>query len=320
LISGQYKIVARAAGISGTSQNWEAAEQVLTAFPSGWNAYRPAIDMNDDASKATVAYYAANYGVSPNEGGVYSNSATITPGTSPTVSWATTPSIVNIPGSGGVADDVDLALSNGGLTAIATWTAYGSPATVRANIATISGNTATWGGSGGFTLSDPGDSAGASQVAISNDGSRATAVWSQRTGSNTYVVQARSATITETTGAWDATTDLSAASGSANSPDVAVSSNGQLATAVWAYASGSNSVNVIQASNAYLNSGTMSWSSRVDLSASSATPAPDPSDSYGGFTPQLGLSSDGLVASTVWGWQSGTSFSVQTVKANGTCT
>jgi Fibronectin type III domain len=323
-ITDQFQILARAAGISGTTQNWEASHQILTGFlPSGWNAYRPAIDMNDDASKATVAYYAANYALTPNEGGVYSNSATITPGTSPnfipTVSWGSQ-GIVNIPGSGGVADDVDLALSNGGLTAIATWTAYGSPASVRANIATISGNTATWGGSGGFTLSDPGDSAGASQVAISSDGSRATAVWSQQTGSNTYVARARSATISGTTGTWGVATDLSAASGSANSPDVAVSSNGQLATAVWAYASGSNSVNVIQASNAYLNSGTMSWSSRVDLSASSATPAPDPSDPYGGFTPQLGLSSDGLVASTVWGWQSGTSFSVQTVKANGTCT
>lgn len=321
LISGQYKIMARAAGISGTSQNWEAAEQVLTGFPSGWDAYRPAIDMNDSATGATVAYYAANYALTPNEGGVYSNSATITSGTFPlyipTVSWGST-GIVNIPGSGGVANDVDVALSNGGLTAIATWTANGSPASVQTNIASIAGNTATWGAV--VTLSDPGDSAGSSQVAISNDGSRATAVWSQQTGSNTYVARARSATIAGTTGTWDVATDLSAASGSANSPDVAVSGNGQLATAVWAYASGTNSVNVIQASNAYLNGSTMSWSSRVDLSASSATPAANPSDPYGGFTPQLGLSSDGLVASTVWGWQSGASFSVQTVKANGTCT
>jgi hypothetical protein len=318
-VSDQYKIFARSAGISGTTQNWEAAEQVLTAFPSDWNAYRPAIAMNDNSTRATVAYYAANYSL--NEGGVYSNSATITPGTAPnyipTVSWGST-GIVNIPGSGGMATDVDLALSTSGERAIATWTANGSESSVQVSIASISGNAATWGTV--TTLSDPAQSAQSSQVDLSNDGLRATAVWSQRTGPNTYIAQARSATISSTTGTWDTATSLSAPTGNGIAPDVAVSSTGQLSTAVWAYSSGIDGLNIIQSSSAYLNGGTMAWSPRVDLSATTATPGVDPTDPYGGFTPQVGLSSDGLVASTVWGWQSGANFSVQAVKANGTCT
>lgn len=330
LVSGQYKIMTRAAGVVGTSQYWQASADIFEPIGSGWQSYTPAIAMNDDATKATVAFH--SYNGSFTEGAVYARSSTIVPGSSPTyvptVSWGSTV-FLNVPGSGGRAENVDLALSGDGSVAIASWTNSGPPNTVQINTATISGNTATWSNSGGFTVSDSTQYAGNSQVTMSNDGTRASVVWSQQTGTNTYVTQVRSATVAGTSSTWDTATTLSPSSGVSLTPDVAMSNSGLLTTVVWDYSSGipgSHSLYVIQSSNGYDSNGStaggMVWSPRVTVSSDSATPLAVPQEGYGygGAKPQIALSSDGLIAATAWDWASGTTFSIQAAKANGTCT
>ena len=326
VISGQFKILTRAAGIVGTSQYWQVSADVFEPVGSGWLSYRPAIAMNDDATKATVAFHSYNSNFT--QGAVYARSSTISPGSSPTfipsVSWGST-EFLNVPGSGGRAEDVDLALSGDGTKAIASWTNSGTPNVVQVNTATITGNTATWSNSGGTTLSDSTRGAGRSQVSMSNDGTRASVAWSQQTATDTYVVQARSATVSGTTSTWDSATSLSSSTGNATTPDIAMSNSGLLVTAVWAYSSssaGSNSLHVIQSSNGFFDGTSMTWSARATISQDSATPLVDPQEGYGygGAQPQVALSSDGLIAATAWDWSSGTTFSIQSVKANGTCT
>lgn len=329
--SGQYKIMTRAAGVVGTSQYWQASADVFGPAAPGWNSFVPAIAMNDDATKASVAFYSANPGFT--EGAVYARSSTIVPGSSPTyiptVSWGSA-EFLNIPGSGGLAGDVDLALSGDGTKAIASWTNSNSSNVIQINTATISGNTATWSGSGGITVSDPSQYARSSQVAMSNDGTRAGVVWSQQIGADNHVAQVRSATVSGTSSSWDTVTSLSPLSGDARNPDIAMSNSGLLTTAVWAYSSdttGSDSLRVIQSSNGYDSNGStaggMVWSPVATISAATATPLAIPIEGYagyGGAKPQVALSSDGLIAASAWNWASGTAFSVQSVKANGTCT
>lgn len=329
-VSGQYKIMTRAAGVVGTSQYWQASADIFEPIGSGWQSYRPSIAMNDDATKATVAFHSFNGSFT--EGAVYARSSTIVPGSSPayvpTVSWGST-EFLNVPGSGGRAENVDLALSGDGTKAIATWTNGGPPNIVQINTATISGNTATWSNSGGFTVSDSTQYAGNSQVTMSNDGTRASVVWSQQTGTDTYVTQVRSATVAGISSTWDTAATLSPPSGVSLTPDVAMSNSGLLTTVVWDYSSGipgSHSLYVIQSSNGYDSNGStaggMVWSPRVTISSDSATPLAVPQDGYGygGARPQIALSSDGLIAATAWDWASGTTFSVQAAKANGICT
>ena len=330
----------RAAGVVGTSQYCQASADIFEPIGLGWQSYRPAIAMNDDATKATVAFHSFNSSFT--EGAVYARSSTIVPNSSgssptyvPTVSWGPTV-FLNVPGSGGRAENVDLALSGDGAVAIASWTNSGPPNTVQINTATISGNTATWRNSGGFTVSDSSQYAGNSQVTMSNDGTRASVVWSQQTGTDTYVTQVRSAEVTvvttptvDTLSVWDTATTLSPASGVSSTPDVAMSNSGLLTTVVWDYSSGlpgSHSLYVIQSSNGYDSNGStaggMVWSPSVTISSDSATPLAVPQEGYGygGAKPQIALSSDGLIAATAWDWASGTTFSVQAAKANGTCT
>ena len=111
-------------------------------------------------------------------------------------------------------------------------------------------------------LSAVGQDASEAAVAISSDGTRATAVWSRLDGSN-FVIQSASATISGGTATWGSVTDLSVTGHQATDPRVAVSRDGTDAIAVWEYA---DSVSKVQAAIASISGTTASWSSPTDIS------------------------------------------------------
>ena len=98
-------------------------------------------------------------------------------------------------------------------------------------------------------LSAIGQSASVPQIALSSDGTRATVVWYRFNGSN-WIVQSASATISAGTASWGAVTDLSAAGRDARIPQVALSSDGTRATAIWLRSNGTH--NIVQSASVVL--------------------------------------------------------------------
>ena len=125
------------------------------------------------------------------------------------------------------------------------------------------------------------------QIALSSDGTMATAVWARNNGLNN-IIQSRSATISGNTTAWGAITDLSALGQDSFTPQIALSSDGTMATAIWFRNDGSNII--IQSRSAMISENLAIWGAGTDLSALGQ-------DS---FTPQIALSSDGTKATAVW--------------------
>ena len=146
-----------------------------------------------------------------------------------TATWSSPAVNLSAPGQG--ASNPDVALSADGTKATAVWTRFdGSNDIVQSVSATITGSTATW--STVTNLSAPGQNATGAQVALSADGTKATAIWPRSNGSN-RIVQSVSATITGSTATWSTVTDLSAPGQNASFPQVALSADGTKATAVW---------------------------------------------------------------------------------------
>src|SRR5690606_32518664 len=111
----------------------------------------------------------------------------------------------------------------------------GSNNIIQSASATISGNTASW--SAAQDLSATGQGAAIAEIAISSDGTMATAVWNRFDGSNN-IVQSASATISGNTASWSAVQDLSVAGQSATGQQITSSSDGTKATAVWSRSNG----------------------------------------------------------------------------------
>jgi hypothetical protein len=288
--NGSNSIVQSAsATITGSTATWAAAVDLSA---SGRNASVPQVTLSADGTKATAVWI--RFDGSNNI--VQSTSATIT---GSTATWSA-PVDLSAPGQSAAAPQV--ALSADGTRATAAWARYdGSNNIVQSTSATITGSTATW--SAAVDLSAPGRDADRAQVALSADGTRATAVWRRSNGSRD-IVQSTSATITGSTATWAAAVDLSASSEDANDPQVALSADGTRATAVWARDDSSNVT--FQSKSATVNGSTATWSAAVDLSVPSLS----------GGNPQVTLSADGTKATAVWRLFNGSSVIVQSASAS----
>lgn len=171
-------------------------------------------------------------------------------------------------------------VSSDGTKASAVWLGTNAPI-IQAASATLSGKVASW--SSAIDLSAVGGEAAHNQIAISSDGTKATAIWIRSDGSN-YIVQTASATISGNSASWSSVTDLSVTGLDGVSPQIALSSDGTKATAVWAHGG------IIQAACASVSGNLASWSSTTDLSLGGEA----------AFSPQIALSSDGTKATAVW--------------------
>ena len=159
-------------------------------------------------------------------------------------------------------------------------------------------------GAGGAVtdISPPGQDAFTPDIALSSDGTRATAVWRGWDGTN-FVVQSASATIVAGTATWGSVNNLSALGRNAESPKIALSSDGTRATAVWKRSDGTNTI--VQSASATISAGTATWGAVTDLSATGGD----------AFEPEIGLSSDGTQATAVWSRYNGTKNIAQSASA-----
>ena len=194
-----------------------------------------------------------------------------------------------------------LAASSSGATALATWKHWdGSHDVVQVRVAAVVSNVANWGTA--VNVSNDTQNADAPQIAVSADGTKATAIWRRLDGSN-WIIQSASATISGSTATWGSVTDLSASGQNADAPQIGLSASGEKATAVWTRSDGSNSI--IQSASATISGSTATWGLVTDLSAAGRD----------AFTPQVAVAVNGEKATALWWSPDGTNWIVQTKSA-----
>ena len=148
--------------------------------------------------------------------------------------------------TGGTANAPQIGVSSDGTKAVAVWQrSNGVNYIAQAATATIANNVATW--STPEDLLATGRSANAPQIGVSSDGTKAVAVWFLSNGA-VDIVQAATATISNNVATWSTPGDLSATGGSANAPQIGVSSDGAKVVAGWSRYNGANYI--IQAATA----------------------------------------------------------------------
>jgi len=261
------------ASISGNTPTWSAEAAIS---PAGFNARLPTVALSSNGALSTTTwelYNGANYIIQTASATIAANAAT----------WGT---VSDISAVGQTASRPRITLASDGAKATIIWTrSNGSNTIVQTASATISGSTASW--SAPSDMSAAGFNAFTAQIALSADGTKATTVWTFNNGTND-IIQARSATISGNTATWGVTTTALTSTNSSADPEVALSSDGTMATAVWYRDNGTNAI--VQSASATIAGATATWGTVSDLSASGI-------DSY---TPSVSLSADGQLALSLW--------------------
>lgn len=283
-----YVIRTRAATISGNSTNWGVTDFVSVA---GQDAEDSQIAISSDGTKATAIWYRSN----GTHEIVQSASATIS-GNS--LSWGP---ITNLSANGQNASAAQIVLSSDGTQAAAVWYRNnGSNWIIQSATASISGNTANW--SAATDLSVEGQDTFTPQLALSSDGTKAAAIWGRSNGSNS-IIQSSSAIISGNTASWSSVVDLSASGQNANDPQIALSSDGTKAVAVWSRSNGSEYV--IQFALAGIIGNIASWGAVTDLTAAGLN----------AISPRIAISSDGTKTTAMWCRSNGSGYVTQATSA-----
>ena len=200
-------------------------------------------------------------------------------------------------GAEGDGNYPQVALSANGARATAVWSGWDGQSntmTAQSKSATILGNVATW--STSTKLSDTTQNAHDTQVVLSSDGTKATALWSRFNGS-AMVLQSRSATIVGSAATWGAVSDLGETgepqdAAQKDRPQAAMSADGARVTALWLLV-GSDGEALLQTGSATIAGTVAAWTDVSTLS--------QPGENAG--YPQLAMSADGTTANVVWyGW------------------
>lgn len=268
----QNVIQSASAVIDNTGATWSTPTNLSDATQS---AYECQVALSSDGTRATVVWSRTNGA----NWLIQSSSATILDSAA---SWG---SVSNLSLTGGDAFTPQIALSANGATAISVWYRQSAEQLVQSSSAAITNSSASWGAVS--DLSATGGSAWDPQIAVSSDGSKATAVWTRNDGSNN-IVQTSSASITSGAASWATAASISAAGGGANVPQLKLSADGTKATAVWARNNGSNGI--VQSASATISSGAGAWSMPTDVSVIGFT----------SYNPLVALSDDGLKALAIW--------------------
>jgi hypothetical protein len=129
-------------------------------------------------------------------------------------------------------DPVAIAVTPDGSKQIVLWESTDSGVrTIKSASATLTGGVALWGPTA--TVATLTDDSSRPNVALSWDGTRATAVWQDVPGTN-QLIKSASATISGTTQTWGTPSDVNtSANDLAEVPKVALSAGGDLAVVTW---------------------------------------------------------------------------------------
>lgn len=264
----------RSATISGVTARWGEATDLTS--PTGDNG-PPQIAVSADGTRATATILGAASGRLV----LQSRSASVA---GKDASWGGLATVSDV---GQDALAASLALSKDGRTAIAVWNRYNSSRSdIRFSTAVIDGPTAAW--SPPADLSVTGQLAYSPQVALSDDGTRATAVWFADAAGGS-VVQSRSATLSGGIASWGTVTPVSEAGQDAEAPKVALSADGTRALTTWYRVQESGSV--VQARAGQITGNVPQWGTISTLSSLRE---------QGAVAPQVALSDDGSSGLVVW--------------------
>jgi len=273
-INGSSSVIQSAsATISERTASWSSVTDVSA---TGQDAGEPQISLSSDGTQATAVwsrYNGSNYIVQSASSTISGKSA----------SWA---SASDLSVDGKDARHPQISLSSDGTKATAIWYhGSSSDSIVQSASAMMIENSATW--SSGADLSDTGQVVYFPHISISSNGGNATAIWARWNGSN-MIIQSASATIVGGVANWGTVTDLSASGHTARNPQIALSSDGKEAAAIWT--SDSSSSSIIQNAVATITSNSSDWSPVFDLTGLEKS----------AISPQISISSDGTKFTAVW--------------------
>ncbi len=282
------RIQSASATISGNTPTWGTP---VTLSEAGQPGSGGRVALSHDGTKA-VAIWNRSDGVNNI---IQSATATIN---GSTATWSAPQDLSS---AGQDASSPRVAISSDGTRAIAVWyRSNGVNDIIQAATATISNNTATW--SVVQNLSVVGQSANSPDVEMSEDGTKATVVWTRSNGTDS-ITQSASATISNNIASWGATSDLSEPGVDTLETELALSADGTMATAVWRRDNGTDQV--IQSASASVSGNSADWSSAVDLSEAGQSMV----------YPVIVLSNDGTRATAAWYRTSSEYFAVRTSSA-----
>jgi hypothetical protein len=185
----------------------------------------------------------------------------------PTASWG---SVQQISDQGSCIEDPEFGMSSSGVGVTVVWTkvASGGARIIRTRTGTVNGTTASWGSI--TDLSAPGFYSKNPTVAVSADGTKATAVWARAVVDSTgravapILVRTRSASISGNAADWGATTVLSSTTDSSGDPLVGMSSDGTSVTATWIRRTATNFA--VESSSASVVGNVASWGTSTSVS------------------------------------------------------
>jgi hypothetical protein len=262
-------IQSRSATISATTANWGPVNDLSTA--GGASAF-PKISLSADGTKATAIWNKSN----GSNDIIQTSSSAINGGSAV---WG---AVTDLSVLGNPVFYAQISLSSDGTTAMAIWyDSQGASAVIQSGSATVNGPVANWGPV--TDLSEISQSTGSPQVKLSNDGTKATAVWYYFDGTN-WIIRSKSATVSGLTSTWGGVSNLSATGQDAFIPQIGLSADGAKATVVWTRGQ------LIQSTSATINGINATWGVVSNLSA----------DGQNAYQHQIGLSADGSKATVVW--------------------
>jgi hypothetical protein len=319
-------VKAATATIDDITATWSSPHNLVLedengdSLPAGGDAGHPQVGLSSDGTRAVVVWFVAS-DAGPGDGDcleewcdpnpyffddvekAYVVAAATATVTANVATWSTPQVLSTGPFSRLPPQPFpQVGLSSDGTTATAVWIASGTARVVQASSATINDNTADWSDPVELTV-EPTDHFDP-QLALSDDGTEAVAVWGRIVpgeggGTSTQEVQAATATINGKHSIWSVPVSLSTPSGVLGRPEVALSSHGT-AVAVWR-GSGDE---IVRAATATIAHNAATWSTTVALSSDFATP------------PQVGLSDDGTKAVAVWGIRTSMQAATATIASN----
>lgn len=283
---GNYVIQSASATIVGGTATWGTVSTLSTTGHSASNAH---VAVSQDGTDAVAVWgYADTTTII--QAAVASISGNI-------ASWSSATTISN------AAQDAiqsRVTLSNNGQNGTAVWSRSNGSNYIIQSRSVVNHGTITWGNIS--NLSVAGQDALEPQIALSEDGASATAIWRRNDGSNP-IIQSASGTISGSTATWGSASDLSASGRNAVSPQVAVSEDGTVAVAGWLRNNGSDFI--VQSATAAISGSSATWGSATDLSATGG----------GAQEPGIAISDDGTKAIASWYRFNGSFNAVQSASA-----
>lgn len=272
------------ATITDNSATWGSPTKLSDG---GNNASGPQISLSSDGTRAVVVWQ-RNNGYHE----IAQAACAVVTGT--TATWGSGQDLSDLEQD---ADRQRVTLSADGTHVAAVWQQWdGAVYSSHGKLAILDGNNAIW--SSNITFSTDGNQSFSPAIALSTDGSRATAVWEQYDGTRSSLGTI-SATIVGNTATWGAPTHLTEPGLGFVSPFVGLSADGTKATSWWYV---SDDVNThIQTASATVTGTIATWGTITDLTTIDGNPS----------CVQGALSGDGTRCTAVWQRSDGTNTIIQ---------